>query len=69
MTTASESDVDEEPQTMKNWLRDSEGRCRQARHTARTVDGGQLVDTTDEEVAEDDDDTEQQQFGPRPSSG
>jgi FKBP-type peptidyl-prolyl cis-trans isomerase SlyD len=35
-------------------------------YTARTVDEGSLVDTTDEEVAEDEGvDTEQQEFGPR----
>jgi len=35
-------------------------------YTARTVEEGQLVDTTDEEVAADDGiDTEQQEFGPR----
>ncbi|MFC7076466.1 FKBP-type peptidyl-prolyl cis-trans isomerase [Haloarcula halophila] len=35
-------------------------------YTARTVEDGSLVDTTDEEVAEDEGvDTEQQEFGPR----
>ncbi|MBV0903464.1 FKBP-type peptidyl-prolyl cis-trans isomerase [Haloarcula salina] len=35
-------------------------------YTARTVEEGQLVDTTDEEVAADDGiDTDQQEFGPR----
>ena len=35
-------------------------------YTARTVDEGQLVDTTDEEVAEDEGiDTDQQEWGPR----
>ncbi|GAD52890.1 peptidyl-prolyl cis-trans isomerase, FKBP-type [Halarchaeum acidiphilum MH1-52-1] len=35
-------------------------------YTARTVEGGDLVDTTDEEVAEEEDiDTEEQDFSPR----
>ena len=35
-------------------------------YTARTVDGAQLVDTTDEEVAADEGiDTDQQDWGPR----
>ncbi|MFC7020696.1 MULTISPECIES: FKBP-type peptidyl-prolyl cis-trans isomerase [Haloarcula] len=43
-----------------------EGDVVKLAYTARTVAGGQLVDTTDESVAEEDDiDTEQQDWGPR----
>ncbi|MFC6862957.1 peptidylprolyl isomerase [Halomicroarcula sp. GCM10025817] len=43
-----------------------EGDVVKLAYTARTVDGGQLVDTTDESVAEEDGiDTEQQDWGPR----
>ncbi|WP_276271390.1 FKBP-type peptidyl-prolyl cis-trans isomerase [Haloarcula litorea] len=43
-----------------------EGDVVKLAYTARTVEEGQLVDTTDEEVAEDEGvDTEQQEFGPR----
>ncbi|MDS0276952.1 peptidylprolyl isomerase [Halomicroarcula sp. S1AR25-4] len=43
-----------------------EGDVVKLAYTARTVEEGQLVDTTDEDVAEDEGiDTEQQEFGPR----
>ncbi|MBV0923408.1 peptidylprolyl isomerase [Halomicroarcula limicola] len=43
-----------------------EGDVVKLAYTARTVEDGQLVDTTDEEVAADDGiDTEEQEFGPR----
>jgi len=43
-----------------------EGDVIKLAYTARTVDGDQLVDTTDEEIAEDEGiDTSEQEFGPR----
>ncbi|WP_135302416.1 FKBP-type peptidyl-prolyl cis-trans isomerase [Haloarcula amylovorans] len=58
---AEEATADEETE---NGLQ--EGDVVKLAYTARTVEDGQLVDTTDEEVAADDGiDTEEQEFGPR----
>ncbi|EMA12354.1 FKBP-type peptidyl-prolyl cis-trans isomerase [Haloarcula marismortui] len=67
MSNESETDVDEETADEEEQAEGlQKGDVVKLAYTARTVDGGQLVDTTDEEVAEDDGiDTEQQEFGPR----
>jgi len=61
---AEAADTEEEPVEDSEGLQ--EGDVIELAYTARTVDGGQLVDTTDEEIAEDEGvDTDQQEFGPR----
>ena len=67
MSNESETEVDEEAADEEEQAEGlQKGDVVKLAYTARTVDGGQLVDTTDEEVAEDDGiDTEQQEFGPR----
>ncbi|MEF8828342.1 MAG: peptidylprolyl isomerase [Haloarcula sp.] len=67
MSNESETEVDEETADEEAQAEGlQKGDVVKLAYTARTVDGGQLVDTTDEEVAEDDGiDTEQQEFGPR----
>ncbi|NLV12795.1 FKBP-type peptidyl-prolyl cis-trans isomerase [Haloarcula argentinensis] len=67
MSNESETDVDEETADEEEQAEGlQKGDVVKLAYTARTVDGGQLVDTTDEEVAEDDGiDTEEQEFGPR----
>jgi FKBP-type peptidyl-prolyl cis-trans isomerase SlyD len=67
MSNESETEADEETAAEEEQAEGlQKGDVVKLAYTARTVDGGQLVDTTDEEVAEDDGiDTEQQEFGPR----
>ena len=67
MSNESETEADEETEAEEEQAEGlQKGDVVKLAYTARTVDGGQLVDTTDEEVAEDDGiDTEQQEFGPR----
>ncbi|WP_336358180.1 FKBP-type peptidyl-prolyl cis-trans isomerase [Haloarcula sp. CGMCC 1.6347] len=67
MSNESETEVDAETADEEEQAEGlQKGDVVKLAYTARTVDGGQLVDTTDEEVAEDDGiDTEQQEFGPR----
>ena len=67
MSNESETDIDEETADEEEQAEGlQKGDVVKLAYTARTVDGGQLVDTTDEEIAEDDGiDTEQQEFGPR----
>ncbi|GCF15544.1 peptidylprolyl isomerase [Haloarcula mannanilytica] len=67
MSNESETEVDEETADEEEQAEGlQKGDVIKLAYTARTVDGGQLVDTTDEEIAEDDGiDTEQQDFGPR----
>jgi len=67
MSNESETEVDEDTEAEEEQAEGlQKGDVVKLAYTARTVDGGQLVDTTDEEVAEDDGiDTEQQEFGPR----
>jgi len=67
MSNESETEVDEETEAEEEQAEGlQKGDVVKLAYTARTVDGGQLVDTTDEEVAEEDGiDTEQQEFGPR----
>ena len=67
MSNESETEVDEETADEEEQAEGlQKGDVVKLAYTARTVEGGQLVDTTDEEVAEDDGiDTEQQEFGPR----
>jgi FKBP-type peptidyl-prolyl cis-trans isomerase SlyD len=71
MSNESEADADaveEEADTADEQTETGlqEGDVVKLAYTARTVDGGQLVDTTDESVAEEDGiDTEQQDWGPR----
>ncbi|RLM95736.1 peptidylprolyl isomerase [Haloarcula sp. Atlit-7R] len=67
MSNESETEVDEETADEEEQAEGlQKGDVVKLAYTARTVDGGQLVDTTDEAVAEEDGiDTEQQEFGPR----
>ena len=59
-----DTDVDEDEEEEATGLQS--GDVIELAYTARTVEEGSLVDTTDEEVAEDEGvDTEDQEFGPR----
>jgi FKBP-type peptidyl-prolyl cis-trans isomerase SlyD len=61
---AVEEEADTEDEQTERGLQD--GDVVRLAYTARTVDDGNLVDTTDEEIAEEDGiDTEQQDWGPR----
>jgi FKBP-type peptidyl-prolyl cis-trans isomerase SlyD len=64
MSNDSEADADVDEEETASGLQS--GDVIKLAYTARTVDEGSLVDTTDEEVAEDEGvETEDQEFGPR----
>jgi FKBP-type peptidyl-prolyl cis-trans isomerase SlyD len=64
MSDETEAETADESETEQGGLQ--EGDFVELSYTARTVDSGELVDTTDEEVAEEEGvDTEEQEFSPR----